>query len=77
MADTETVDLIAYHPKPLLQKQLHLLLPKKMEKNRAMGLLSLFNRGLQRLKENGTYNKIMNDAEMGVYKKLDEKWKPL
>ena len=73
----ETVDLITYHPKPLLQKQLHLLLPKKMEKNRAMRLLSLFNQGLQRLKETGTYDKIMKDAEMGIYKKMDEKWKPL
>ena len=73
----ESVDLITYHPKPLLRKQLHLLLPKKMEKNRAMRLLSLFNRGLQLLKEKGTYDRIINDAEMGVYKKLDEKWKPL
>ena len=42
-----------------------------------MRLLSLFNQGLQRLKETGTYDKIMKEAEMGIYKKMDEKWKPL
>lgn len=72
----ETVDLFTYHSKPLLKKQLYLLISKKMEKNRAMHLLALFNQGLQRLKENGTYDKIMKDAEMGVYNKTDEKWKP-
>jgi len=72
----ETVDLFTYHPKPLLKKQLHLLISKKMDKKRAMHLLSLFNRGLKQLKENGTYAKILKDAEMGVYNKMDEKWKP-
>lgn len=72
----ETVDLFTYHPKPLLQKQLHLLISKKMEKNKAMRMLFLFNLGLQRLKENGTYDKIIKDAEMGAYKKMNEKWKP-
>lgn len=73
----ETVDLFTFHPKPLLKKQLHLLISKKMERNRAMYLIDSFNQGLQRLKENGTYDKILKDAETGVYDKMDQKWKPL
>ncbi len=72
----DVVNLITYHPKPLLQKQLHFLLPIKMDKKRAIRLLSLFNQGLQRLKETGTYDKIMKDAEKGIYKKMAKKWKP-
>jgi hypothetical protein len=47
-----------------------------MNKDRAMHLLSLFNQGLEQLRRFGAYDKIMKDAEMGVYKKMDKKWKP-
>ncbi|MBU3916065.1 transporter substrate-binding domain-containing protein [bacterium] len=72
----KTVDLLTYHPKPVLKKPLHLLLPKTMEKERALRILASFNQGLQHLKDNGKYHKILKDAENGVYKKMDEKWMP-
>ncbi len=72
----ETVDLVTYHPKPILQKTLHLLIPKKMNEERAMRLLSLFNQGLQQLKDSGKYDEILKDAEAGVYRKMDKKWRP-
>ena len=72
----ETVDLLTYHSKPLLQKQLHLLIPKKMDKKRAMRLLSLFNQGLQQLKTSGSYGEIMQAAAAGAYRKQAEKWTP-
>ncbi|MCP4552670.1 MAG: amino acid ABC transporter substrate-binding protein, partial [Bacteroidetes bacterium] len=45
---------ITYHPKPLLEKPQHLLLSKKIKRNKRM--LNLFNKGLQRLKDSGKYN---------------------
>ncbi len=65
-----------YHPKPLLKKNLHLLLSKKIEPRKAERLLTLFNNGLQQLRRNGTYDKILQNAEKGFYKKMDKKWKP-
>ena len=72
----KTVNLLTYHSKPLLKKQLHLLISKKMDKRRAMNLLSLFNQGLGHLRENGIYDKILNDAEMGIYNKMNHRWQP-
>ncbi len=67
--------LFTYHRKPLLRKQLHLLLPKKMNKDRARRVLTQFNEGLRRIGENGTYDRIMKNAEAGVYRKKGEKWR--
>ncbi len=72
----ETVDLFTYHPKPVLQKKLHLLVPKKMEKNKAMRLLSTFNQGLKRLRETGKHDEIRKNAEKGFYSLMKEKWEP-
>jgi len=72
----ETVDLFTYHPKPVLQKKLHLLVPKKMEKNKAARLLSLFNQGMKRLRETGKHDQIVKNAEKGFYSLMKEKWVP-
>ena len=76
MYSQEIVNLFTYHQKPLLTKKLHLILPKKMKEKRAKRLISLFNKGLKRLKSNGTHDRILKDAEMGVYKKMETEWKP-
>jgi len=72
----ETVELFTYHPKPVLQKTLHLLVPKKMEEKNAKHLLTKFNQGLKLLRETGQHNKIVKDAEMGFYSLMKEKWVP-
>ncbi len=72
----KTIELFTYNPKPLLTKQLHLLLPKKMPTQRAKRLITLFNQGLQLLRSDGRYDKIIKDAQKGFYKKMDKKWKP-
>ncbi len=72
----EKVDLFTYHPRPVLQKTLHLLVPKKMEKTRVLRLLSSFNQGLRRLRKNGKLARIKKDAETGGYKIMKKKWQP-
>lgn len=69
------VSKFTYHPKPVQQKFLHLVISKKVKEKRAKRLLHLFNIGLQNMKENGTYSKILQDAELGVYKKRERESK--
>ncbi|MCP4752068.1 MAG: transporter substrate-binding domain-containing protein [Proteobacteria bacterium] len=76
MYPSKKVALFTYHPKPVLTKTLHLLLPRKMQKKRALRLLSLFNRGLKRLRETGKHDEIKKKAEMGFYRLMEIKWKP-
>lgn len=48
---------LAFHPRPLRTDPLYLLLSRKVAGN--LTLLEHFNRGLQQLKENGTYDELM------------------
>ncbi len=70
----ETVKLFTYHPKQILHKNLYLLIPVRMEKNKAERLLTSFNQGLKRLRETGKYDKIVKDIEKGFYSPMKEKW---
>lgn len=45
----EQVELITYHPTPLLRRTYHVLLSRRVERNKHM--LALFNKGLKRLRE--------------------------
>ncbi len=76
MYSQKTVNLFTYHQKPVFIKKLHLILSKKMEKKRATRLLTLFNQGLKKLELNGVYDRILKNAEMGLYKKMGTEWKP-
>ncbi len=67
-------DRLTYHPKPVLKKKLHLLISKKMEKERVAFLLSSFNRGIDKIKETGKYDEIVKNAESGYYELMDGKW---
>ncbi len=72
----EKVELFTYHPKPILQKKLHLIIPKKMEEKKAKQLLASFNQGLKLLKESGKYDKIKKNAETDYYELMQTKWAP-
>ncbi len=61
----EDRDAITYHPLPLDQGPLVLMLSKKVEKNKR--LLILFNKGLKRLKETGQYDRIFEESRQGKY----------
>ena len=59
----ETVILFTNHPRPLRQESLHLLLSKKVGKNKR--LIELFNRGLQKLKESGRIERFLEESRKG------------
>lgn len=54
----EQRDSLAFHPLPLRTDPLYLLLSRKVAGN--LTLLEHFNHGLQQLKENGTYDRLMS-----------------
>jgi len=59
-------DVITFHPRPLnAPLGMYLLLPKQFDKSRR--LLSLFNRGLKRLKQSGRYDQIGKEFKQGKY----------
>lgn len=63
---SEQAKRFTYHPKPLYRRSLHLILSKKIEKNKR--LITLFNQGLGRLKTNGKlelYKKELLKGEIG------------
>jgi polar amino acid transport system substrate-binding protein len=57
--------LITYHPLPLDQGPLVLMLSKKVEKNKKM--LILFNQGLRQLKKDGRYDQFFKESRRGDY----------
>ncbi len=57
--------LITNHLKPIGTYVYHLLLSKKVERNKQM--LILFNKGLKRLKESGRYDQYFEDSRRGKY----------
>jgi len=62
---TEEAQLITYHPKAVHETEFRLMLSKKIETNRLM--LKKFNRGLNRLKENGKYDQYFAESLRGEY----------
>lgn len=64
--DAEKIQLITHHTKPVINDDYHLILSKKNDKN--MRFLSLFNKGLKRLKESGKYYQYINASRLGEYK---------
>lgn len=52
--------LITYHPTPVRNDPLHLILPRKVPGNEA--LIALFNEGLQELESSGQLQKIIEEA---------------
>lgn len=58
-------DSIIYHPKPIQTVEWALMFSKNVKKNTR--LLTLFNRGLQRLKKNGKYDQYLEEAMIGKY----------
>ena len=63
----EKVRLFTHHPKPIKDTGFHLLLSKQVEKNKEM--LTLFDRGLKRLKESGKIEQYLKESRIGKYKK--------
>lgn len=61
------IQLITYHPKAVNAIANHLILSKKIERNKHM--LILFNKGLKRLKESGKYNQYLEESRRGEYLK--------
>lgn len=57
--DSDTAKLITHHPKSFGTHAEQLLLSKKVD--RSPRLVKIFNRGLKRLKESGTYNKFFEE----------------
>ncbi len=61
---TET-KLVTHHPKPIRQSTYHLLLSKRIKRNKHY--LKLFNRGLKRLKNSGKYDQYIEASKRGEY----------
>ncbi len=59
------IQLITYHPKTLENTIYYLVLSKKIEKNK--GLMTLFNKGFERLKASGKYNQYFEESRRGDY----------
>lgn len=57
------IQLVTHHPHPVQVWTYHLLLSKKIDRNRQM--LALFNQGLKRLKESGKYTQIIEAFRRG------------
>lgn len=55
----EEIQLFTHHPKPIITKSLHLILSKRIERNKRM--LSSFNKGLKKLKLSGKYDKFFEE----------------
>jgi polar amino acid transport system substrate-binding protein len=60
----ETAEIVWHHT-ALKAGTLHLVLSKKKERNAR--LIKLFDEGLKRLKENGTYDAVLQAAQRGEY----------
>ncbi len=57
--------LFTHHPKPVHVTSFHLILSRKVERNRRM--LELFNKGLKRLYESGKVDRYMAESNRGEY----------
>lgn len=61
----EIIQNITFNDRPLVENTAHLLLPKKIKSS--LELLKAFNTGLAEIKQDGTYDKYMNNLIMGRY----------
>lgn len=61
----EALNAITYHPKPLHSPNMHLMLSKKVQKNKK--LIVLFNRGLRKLKASGKFDQFFEESQRGKY----------
>ncbi|GLS92119.1 ABC transporter substrate-binding protein [Psychromonas marina] len=55
-----------HHPKPIINDNYHLILSKEVDDNQH--LMTLFNRGLKRLKKSGKYQQYISESRQGHYK---------
>jgi polar amino acid transport system substrate-binding protein len=58
---------ITFSPTVIQKREYHVILSKKHEENKRFA--RLFNEGLQKIKENGTYNKLLEELNRGAYDK--------
>lgn len=63
----EQREKITYSTTVLQERRYHLILSKKREDN--LRYLTLFNQGLAAIRENGTYDRIMEALDRGAYDK--------
>jgi len=63
----ETVKLFTHHPKPLGTHHDYVLLSKKIERNKR--LITLFNKGLKKLKDSGKHKQFFDESRRGEYSK--------
>ncbi len=61
----EDIELVTYHPKMLQTAGMHLMLSKKVDKNKE--LVEVFNRGLKKLKQSGKYDQYFMESQRGDY----------
>jgi len=64
---SETIEKLTYNKKPLTIATGHLLFPKV--RNDSKKYLKIFNSGLKKIKDDGTYDKYMEDLLNGKYSK--------
>lgn len=57
---------VAFHPRPLTSRAGFLLFPK-VKGERSEELREVFNRGLKKIREDGTYDRMYDDLLSGVY----------
>lgn len=60
-----TADMVKYHPKPLIDSPLYLLISKRTDN--AKELITRFNRGLKLLRESGQYEQYEVESLKGKY----------
>jgi polar amino acid transport system substrate-binding protein len=58
-----------YHPKVVDSRPYHVLISKALPLERAQRLANSFNLGLKKIKEDGTYDRIMKASRAGEYEK--------
>ncbi|MBU2712062.1 substrate-binding periplasmic protein [Zooshikella harenae] len=56
---------ITFNSKPIVENTAHLLFPKSRKES--LHLLKVFNQGLMKIKEDGTYDQYFDDLIMGKY----------
>lgn len=61
----EEVEQLTYHPKPLWENSMHLLLSREVSENRQR--IQAFNKGLRYLKDNGLIARFLQESRRGEY----------
>ncbi|NNG01264.1 MAG: transporter substrate-binding domain-containing protein [Desulfobacteraceae bacterium] len=63
----DKIDLFTHHPKPLKVAPHHVLLSKKIKRNKQ--LVEIFNKGLKQLKASGKYDQYLDESRRGEQQK--------